>query len=91
MKETRNFTLSMYEQVTKVIDVNKIGNKVLKFFVALALMPVFIFVIILALCVEEPLKCIVSLVLMKTTPKKVWIYYKRCWNSLLWGARQWQS
>ena len=85
MKETRSLTLSGYELITSVIDINNINNKVLKFFLALVLIPLFLSFVFVSLCIEEPLKCLGSLVLMKTTPKKVWIHYKKCWSSLLGG------
>jgi len=86
MKETVNYSLTLYE-ITKVIDVDKIDNKVLKLFVTLAMFPVLLLFILMALGIEEPLKCIFSLILFKTTPKKAWDYYKKCWGSLFGGYK----
>jgi len=87
MKETRNLSLSLYELMTNFVDVNKINNKALKFFIALALMPLLLLFAFLALFIEEPLKCIVSIILMRTTPMKALAYYKRCWGSFRGGYK----
>ena len=82
MKETRNISLSLYEYLSEFIDVEKINNKGLKFFAALALIPFLLFFAALALLIEEPLKCIFEIILFRSSVKEVWIYYNRLWVSL---------
>lgn len=88
MKETRSLSLSIYEFITNWFDVDNINNKALKFFAALLLIPVLLFFAVITLFVEEPLKCIFYLTTLRTTPRKVWIHYKKCWGSLFTGIKQ---
>jgi len=87
MKQTRNFTLNIYEMITKIINIDLVDNKILKFIIAMFIFPLFIAFLLVALGVEEPLKCIFFMVIGQTTPKKAWEHYKKCWESLLWGIR----
>ena len=87
MKETTNYTLRLYELTFAKIDFGTIKSNWVKFFAALMVFPFMFVSVILALCVEEPVKIIMFLLFFQTTPKKAWEYYKKCWGSLLGGMR----
>ena len=87
MKESRSYTLALYEFVAKLINVDNMKNKVLKFFVALIMFPVLLLFIFLALCIEEPLKCLFAVVIRQTDIKGALDHYKKCWSKLLDSMR----
>lgn len=88
MKETRSLSLSLHEWITSWVHIESINNQARKFFAALFMIPIMLFFLILDLFIEEPLKCIFSLITFRTTPRKILIYYKRCWKSLFAGIKQ---
>jgi len=87
MKELTNYTLLLYEQTFGRIKVDLIKSNIIKLFIAVFSLPFLFVFIIIALLIEEPIKCLLALIFMQTTPKKVWIYYKKCWDALLRGMQ----
>ena len=87
MKESRSYTLALYELVAKLINVDNMKNKVLKFFIAVVMLPVLLLFIFLALCIEEPLKCVFAVIFRQTDISGALNHYKKCWSKLLDSMR----
>lgn len=92
MKETTNFTLWIYEHTFDKIKLkSSIADGLLinlmKLIPALILFPVLLTFIIIALLIEEPIKCLIFLILRKTTLAEVKVHYKKCWKSLQGGMQ----
>lgn len=87
MKEMTNYTLLIYESTIGRIEVDKFQSNWTKFFISVLMFPCVFAIVFIALCIEEPFKCICSVCLFQTTPRKAWNHYKRCWLELLGGMR----
>jgi len=87
MKEITNITLLLYEKTLAKIKLDGIKNNWLKLGATLLMFPFMNAFVIVALCIEEPIKILIFLLLFQTTPIKAWKYYKKCWGALIFGIR----
>ena len=87
MKEHTNITLWIYEKTFGRIKTDTIKNKGLAAFAALALLFIVFPFIILALGIEEPLKCLFAVITRQSSPEDAWFHYKKCWGSLSGGMK----
>ena len=85
MDEKRSWTLSIFEWIGKIMDVDGIKNQALKVCVSLLAFPLAIFFIFLALVIEEPIKCVFYIITRQYSIREVWLHYKRCWARLFGG------
>ena len=87
MKERMNISLKIHELTLGSINLDGIKNPWLKLIPAFLMFPFQLLFVFLALCIEEPIKCAFAIICMQSSPKEAWIYYKKCWSSLLGGMR----
>ena len=88
LEKRDNFTLKLYELTIGKIKLQEMKSKALAFFLGiLFVFPMLMLFIVLALLVEEPITCIVAMLIGYATPNGAWQHYKKCWKSLLGGVR----
>ena len=87
MKQITNLTLLIYGKTFGLINLDRIKNPWLKLIPALCMFPFLFAFIIIALGIEEPIKCLFAVIFTKNSSQEVWLYYKKCWKSLIGGMR----